>query len=88
MFNMMGNIGDMMAYGAGLGGAFLLFGWLIMIVFWIIVILGAIALIKWLIREVRGETGEAGRAQDILKERYAKGEISKEEFEAKKKDLM
>ena len=82
----MGNIGDMMAYGAGIGGAFLLFGWLIMIVFWIIVILGAITLIKWLIKELKGEG--AGRALDILKERYAKGEISKEEFEAKKKDLM
>ncbi|MBU4056560.1 SHOCT domain-containing protein [Patescibacteria group bacterium] len=75
-----------MAYGVGVGGAFLLFGWLIMIVFWIIVVLGAIALIKWLIKELKG--GDAGKALDILKERYAKGEISKEEYDAKKKDLM
>lgn len=27
-------------------------------------------------------------AMDTLRERYAKGEINKEEFEAKKKDLM
>jgi uncharacterized membrane protein len=31
--------------------------------------------------------GSNSRAMDILKERYARGEISREEFEAMKKDL-
>ena len=60
----------------------------------------AVALLVWLILTVaRG--GHHGKkhwmsymekkdpaGMDILKERYARGEISKEEFESKKKDLM
>ena len=59
-----------------------------MIVFWGLLIW----LIVWVVREARGRgaDGQAGssKALDILKERYAKGEISKEEFEAKKKDIF
>ena len=62
-------------------------GGIMMIVFWALIIW----LIVWAVREVGGrnsrDTHSSSRALDILKERYAKGEIGKEEFESKKKDL-
>ena len=59
-------------------------GGVMMIAFWVLLI----ALIAWIIREISGKNPRTGaNAIEILKERYAKGEINKEEFETKKKDL-
>jgi len=50
---------------------------------------GFIALIVWAITRLGKGDGSATRsnALEIAKERYAKGEISREEFEQMKKDL-
>ncbi len=71
------------------------FGWgwfmpIFMILFWGLVIWGIVAL-------VRGTSGPrspdstaptADSAIEVLKKRYARGEIGKEEYEEKKKDLI
>lgn len=55
------------------------FGWIL----WVVVVI-AIVIIVVLISQKHTRSKSP---LDLLKERYAKGEISKEEFERKKKDL-
>jgi len=65
------------------------FGPVIMVAFWALVILGIVYVVKVLMG--RGNEGAAPQeresALEILKKRYARGEINKEEFEEKRKDL-
>jgi len=60
----------------------------IMIAFGIVVMAGIIFLIRWVMLSTRGREAKAEEtALEILKKRYAKGEISKEDFERMKKDI-
>ena len=64
-------------------------GWIWMAIFWLLVILGIAALLKWLLRQGSGHgTMGVESPLEILKKRYAKGEINKEEFEEKKRDIL
>jgi putative membrane protein len=71
-------------------GWWMVFGGIWMIVFWVLII----ALIVWVVRRLAGGGGGSGSGApqkrdplEIAKERYAKGEISKQVFEQMKKDL-
>ena len=58
---------------------------LMMILFWALVIAAVVLGIRWLLGQ--GKESRSDSALEILRQRYARGEINKEEFEAKKKDL-
>jgi len=70
----------------GSWGGFGILGWLFMLLFWLLIILGVVALIRYLARS--GQSSEDKTPLDILKKRYARGEIDKKEFEEKKKELV
>jgi putative membrane protein len=66
-----------------------LVGWLFMLVFWGLIIVGLVLLVRWLWDHARSGTG-AGASDaplEILKRRYARGEISKVEYDRMKQDL-
>jgi len=68
------------------------FGMIFMLLFWGLIIVGLVFLIRWLIQST-GDRGYSGvsmgsNAMDILKERYARGEINRDEFESMKKNLL
>ncbi|MEJ2689764.1 MAG: SHOCT domain-containing protein [Deltaproteobacteria bacterium] len=60
------------------------FGGIFMILFWLLLIVIVFYLVK---KSLSVSGGKEETAEDILKKRYARGEISKEEFERIKKDL-
>jgi putative membrane protein len=67
----------------GAGGLVMM---LMMLLFWGLVIAGLVFGIRWLVRQGGGED-RTDRALEILRERYARGEISEEDFEARRQDL-
>ena len=72
----------------GFHWGWMLFGGLMMLLFWG----GLIALAVVIIRSFAGGTSSSGQESDkpslqILEDRYAKGEISQEEFETTRADI-
>lgn len=81
--------GPMMGYGGWGGGGI---GWIFMILFWVVIIAAIVALVKWFaVGSPHAHTHPLAPPEktplDILKERYARGEIEREEFEQKRQDL-
>jgi putative membrane protein len=63
-------------------------GWMFMVIFWVLIVLAIVALIRWLGISVgnRRETQQKTPIQ-ILQERYARGEIERKEYEQKRRNL-
>jgi len=58
-------------------------------ILWIVGIAGIILLVNGIGQQNKSEYSKAGDGPlEVLKKRYARGEINKEEFEYKKKDLL
>jgi len=75
-----------MMWNGGWNGGWMWFGGILMVIFWVAVIM----LVVWLVRRMSGPGRGMSHSSDALsiaKERYAKGEISHEEFERIKKNL-
>lgn len=80
--------GEMMTDMESYGWGHMLFGGLMMVSFWGIIIALVVLLVRGLTRS-RGGTLSQQRpaALDILQERYARGEIDREEYAQRKRDL-
>jgi putative membrane protein len=86
---MMGHgMGHGMMYGGMTSGGMWL--WMILgTVFWILLIVGIVLLAVFVVQKTLGAGGRTGESSlEILKKRYARGEISKEEYQEKKQDLV
>lgn len=71
----------------GWGGHWI--GGLMMLLSWVLIIAGILAIIRWFFSRFDSRSRAAPASPlEILKRRYAKGEIDKAEFEEKRKDLL
>lgn len=79
---MMGGYGMTGGFGGGFGGIF-------MILWGVLIIVGIVFLVKWLAtsNSVGERSDEGSKALNILKERYARGEIDDQEYQKRKRDL-
>jgi putative membrane protein len=87
---MMGFGGFGMGPGMMGGYGFNLFSAILLLVFWVLIIGGGVLLVIWLARNAEHTTfgtSSSDAPLDILKVRYAKGEITKEQFDAIKSEL-
>jgi putative membrane protein len=76
-------------WGGGWGWGHMIFGPLMMIVFVAVIVVIAVLAVRWLGGGPArpGSPAERKAALDILAERYARGEIDREEYQRKKQDL-
>jgi putative membrane protein len=72
------------AMGSGMGG------WMVVgMISWLLLVVGVVLLAVWAVqRFVKGGSGKVGGSGlDILKKRYARGEVFREEYEERKRGI-
>ncbi|GMQ77153.1 MAG: hypothetical protein BMS9Abin01_2472 [Gammaproteobacteria bacterium] len=80
-----GTFGNMGSFGLGMG----LLGGVLMLLFWGLIIVAIVVLVKWLLGQSRpGNTPDRETALAILQNRYARGEIETDAFEQAKRELQ
>jgi len=83
-WGMMGGWGGYGGYGYGIFG----------MIIWIVILVGIVALVVWLVRSVAAPgmhphpPPRRSSGLDVLEERYARGEINRDEYLQKKKDIL
>lgn len=79
--------GNQVMWGDGWGGI----GWawfgLMHVFWWVLVIAGIVALVRWLVGGRNRHQANESRALDILRERFARREIDKDEYEERRRIL-
>ena len=81
-----------MGYGYGMMGQWGGFGlgWLFMLVSWALILAVLVGLIRWLFTGYPGDAGarsDSKRNVDILKERYARGDIDRDTYDRMRREL-
>ncbi|MCF6257226.1 MAG: SHOCT domain-containing protein [Gammaproteobacteria bacterium] len=69
-------------HGSIMGGM-----WFFSILFWVLIIAGVVFITRWFLERNNKTASVNESALDVLKKRYAKGEIDRETFEQMKKDI-
>ena len=77
-------------YGFGYGG----YG-VVHMIFWVVILIAIIAAVVWLVRSMATPGGhhhlsppKRSAGLEVLEERYARGEINRDEYLQKKKDIL
>ena len=84
-----GMMGGGYGHGYGMGG----FGYgPIHLIFWAVILIAIIVGVIWLVRSMSGQGGHHAPSKrsaglEVLEERYARGEINRDEYLEKKKDI-
>jgi putative membrane protein len=61
--------------------------WFFSLLFWILIIAGLALIVRWLVERNRKGSSPTESALDVLKKRYARGEIDQDTFEQMKRNI-